>query len=90
MTGIDRRELLVAVAGAATAALWSRSVFTQTTKTKLVLLGTGGGPRPRKANSASAQVILIDNAAYVVDCGDGVARQLVLDNVPCRRFDISS
>lgn len=80
-TGINRRELLVGVAGA-TAALWPRCVFTQRPKTKLVLLGTGGGPRPRKASSASAQVILIDHAAYVVDCGDGVARQLVLANVP--------
>jgi ribonuclease BN (tRNA processing enzyme) len=80
-TGIDRRELLVGVACAA-AALWPRSGFTQKTGTTLVLLGTGGGPRPRKASSASAQVILINNAAYVVDCGDGVARQLVLANVP--------
>ena len=27
--------------------------------------------------SAPAQVILVNNAAYVIDCGDGVARQLV-------------
>jgi ribonuclease BN (tRNA processing enzyme) len=44
---------------------------------RLILLGTGGGPRPRKANSAAAQVIVINDAAYVIDCGDGVARQLV-------------
>ena len=43
----------------------------------MILLGTGGGPRPRKANSASAQVIVVNDAAYVIDCGDGVARQLV-------------
>jgi len=72
----------VGLAGAATAALWPRPVVTQSAQTKLVLLGTGGGPRPRKASSAAAQVILIDKAAYVVDCGDGVARQLVLANVP--------
>ena len=34
------------------------------------------------ANSAAAQVILIDGAAYVIDCGDGVARQLALAGVP--------
>lgn len=50
--------------------------------TKLILLGTGGGPRPRKASSGSAQVILSNGAAYVVDCGDGVARQLVFAGVP--------
>ena len=51
-------------------------------KTRLILLGTGGGPRPRKANSASAQVIVANEAAYVVDCGDGVARQLAFAGVP--------
>jgi ribonuclease BN (tRNA processing enzyme) len=49
---------------------------------RLVLLGTGGGPRPRKTNSAPAQVIVVNEAAYVVDCGDGVARQLVLAGIP--------
>jgi ribonuclease BN (tRNA processing enzyme) len=51
------------------------------TRTRLILLGTGGGPRPRKASSASAQVIICNNSAYVIDCGDGVARQLVLAGV---------
>ncbi len=51
-------------------------------RTRLILLGTGGGPRPRKASSASAQVIVANNSAYVIDCGDGVARQLALANVP--------
>jgi ribonuclease BN (tRNA processing enzyme) len=51
-------------------------------KTRLILLGTGGGPRPRKASSAAAQVIIAGGAAYVVDCGDGVARQLVSADVP--------
>ena len=49
---------------------------------RLILLGTGGGPRPRKTSSASAQVIVVNEAAYVVDCGDGVARQLVLAGIP--------
>ena len=50
--------------------------------TRLILLGTGGGPRPRKASSAAAQVIVANGAAYVVDCGNGVARQLVFAGVP--------
>ncbi len=52
------------------------------TRTRLILLGTGGGPRPRKANSASAQVIIRNDAAYVIDCGNGVARQLAFADVP--------
>jgi len=50
--------------------------------TRLILLGTGGGPRPRAASSAAAQVIVVDGVAYVVDCGDGVARQLTFAGVP--------
>ena len=50
--------------------------------TKLILLGTGGGPRPRKASSGSAQVIVSNGLAYVIDCGDGVARQLAFAGVP--------
>jgi ribonuclease BN (tRNA processing enzyme) len=50
--------------------------------TRLILLGTGGGPRPRINSSATAQVIVVDDMAYVVDCGDGVARQLVRAGVP--------
>ena len=53
-------------------------------RTRLILLGTGGGPRPRKASSAAAQVILSHGQAHVVDCGDGVARQLVLADVSLR------
>jgi len=79
---IDRRELLVGAVGTAATVLRPRSIIAQGSKTKLILLGTGGGPRPRKSRSAPAQVVLIENAAYVVDCGDGVARQLVLANVP--------
>lgn len=45
--------------------------------TCLILLGTGGGPRPRKTRYATAQVIIANGVPYVVDCGDGVATQLV-------------
>jgi ribonuclease BN (tRNA processing enzyme) len=53
----------------------------QAARTRLILLGTGGGPRPRKASSAPAQVIVANDLAYVIDCGDGVARQLVIAGV---------
>lgn len=44
--------------------------------------GDGGGPRPRTANSAASQVIVSQGVAYVIDCGDGVARQLAFAGVP--------
>jgi ribonuclease BN (tRNA processing enzyme) len=74
-----RRFLIGAAAGAA--ALISRAVAAQNGKTRLVLLGTGGGPRPRKVSSAPAQVIIAGGSAYVIDCGDGVARQLAQADV---------
>ena len=51
-------------------------------RTRLVLLGTGGGPRPRKDRFASSQVVIVNNVAYVVDCGNGVAIQLARAEVP--------
>jgi ribonuclease BN (tRNA processing enzyme) len=64
------------------AAMDHRSSFAQNQVTRLILLGTGGGPRPRKASSAPAQVIISNDVAYVIDCGDGVARQLAFAGVP--------
>ena len=47
-------------------------------KTRLILLGTGGGPRiVAPGRSKSANLIVINGAPYVVDCGEGVAHQLV-------------
>jgi ribonuclease BN (tRNA processing enzyme) len=50
--------------------------------TRLILLGTGGGPTPKRRRSAPAQAIVVGDRTYVVDCGDGVARQLVLAAIP--------
>lgn len=75
---IDRRAFLTATA-TLTAALWQRRwSVPNDSRTRLILLGTGAGPRPRKESSGSAQVIIAGDRRYVVDCGDGVARQLVL------------
>ncbi len=50
--------------------------------TRLVLLGTAGGPTPKATRSAPAQAILFNGAAYVIDCGNGVARQMRLAGIP--------
>jgi ribonuclease BN (tRNA processing enzyme) len=80
--GTDRRTFLRGAAALVGAACCASTGKAQTAKTRLILLGTGGGPRPRKASSASAQVIISNNSAYVIDCGNGVARQLVFADVP--------
>src|SRR4051794_11867260 len=72
-----RRRVLQTAAALFGSAFLAQLEAGQSSKSRLILLGTGGGPRPRKANSASAQVIVVNDVAYVIDCGDGVARQLV-------------
>ena len=79
---LNRRALLLRSVACAAAAGLSAPIYARVEKTRLILLGTGGGPRPRKVSSGSAQVIISNDAAYVVDCGDGVARQLVTAGVP--------
>ena len=73
---LERRSFL---AGIAAAAVPVSPILGQTPKTgtRLILLGTAGGPRPRRSRSGSAQVIVSGGNLYVVDCGDGVARQLI-------------
>ncbi len=77
-----RRAFLAGVTAAAGLAWLASRADAQRLRTRLILLGTAGGPRPQKARSAAAQVIAANGLAYVVDCGDGVARQLVLAGVP--------
>lgn len=47
-------------------------------RSRLILLGTAGGPTPKPNRAAPAQAIVVDGVIYVIDCGNGVARQMVL------------
>lgn len=71
MISPTRRDFIFTAATAAFAQVQ------QSPKTRLILLGTAGGPRPRTSRAAPSQVILINNAAWVIDCGNGVTGQLV-------------
>ena len=53
-------------------------------RTRLILLGTAGGPTPKSQRAAPAQAIVVGDRVYLVDCGDGVARQLAIAQVPIR------
>jgi len=79
---MNRRDLLARSCALAATACLPRGTDARSAKTRLILLGTGGGPRPRKTSSGSAQVIIVNDSAYVIDCGDGVARQLARADVP--------
>ena len=91
--GISRRGFLTGSAAIALSGLLTKKVFSQAKDsrppkkgTRLILLGTGGGPRPNKMRSQPSNVVLVNDIPYVVDCGEGVSRQLVFANVPLRNL----
>jgi ribonuclease BN (tRNA processing enzyme) len=43
---------------------------------RLVLLGTGGGGNPKRSRCGFANAVVVGDAVYLVDCGEGVHRQL--------------
>jgi ribonuclease BN (tRNA processing enzyme) len=49
---------------------------------KLVLLGTAAGPTPKVGRNAPAQAVVVDEATYLIDCGNAVAPQLVRAGIP--------
>src|SRR6185437_5142929 len=53
-------------------------------KTRLILLGTAGGPCPTMSRVPSSQVVIVNDAAYVFDCGIGVSIQLARAGMPLR------
>src|SRR6185369_7606092 len=86
MPGISRRAVLIRAGRAGLGALGMAAIGSpkviapqsDSQKTRLILLGTGGGPRLTKGGrSKSATLIVAKGVPYVVDCGEGVSRQLV-------------
>jgi ribonuclease BN (tRNA processing enzyme) len=51
---------------------------------KVVLLGTGGGPRASRTRFPTSQAILADGQMVVIDCGNGVAKQLAAARLSAR------
>ncbi len=49
--------------------------------TRLILLGTAGGPTPLPKRNQPASVLVVNGEPYVVDAGNGVARQLMLAGI---------
>lgn len=45
-------------------------------RSRLILLGTAGGPTPKPNRAGPSQAIVVNGATYIIDCGDGVARQM--------------
>ena len=80
---IDRRSFLIQslALGASVSVTGPPAAQTPQRSSRLILLGTAGGPTPKKTRSGPSQIIVVNGVGYVVDCGDGVARQLMLAGV---------
>src|SRR6516164_7886505 len=55
------------------------------TDTRLILLGTNGGPRVTAARANAANVVVVNNRPYLIDCGYGVTRQLLAAGISPQR-----
>src|SRR5215475_12467078 len=80
---IDRRDVLkLAISGVG--ALAASTVHAQMTKarTRIVFLGTKGGPRVGIGAANPANLLVVNDTPFVIDCGMGVSRQLVSAGVP--------
>ncbi|QNK03709.1 MBL fold metallo-hydrolase [Dyella telluris] len=75
----SRRRLLQATGLALAAGALSpwRVRANASPRSRLILLGTAGGPTPKADRAAPASAIVVDGVTYVIDCGNGVARQMV-------------
>ena len=86
---VSRRAFLASGASAVAALAIAPSAEQQQRSgptTRLVLLGTAGGPTPKNRRAAPAQAIVVGQRVYLIDCGDGVARQLTLAGLPFRQL----
>jgi len=93
--GLTRRDFVAATATTALAGLMPKELWSQSNKpsdppgksaTRLILLGNGGGPRPNKRHNQSSWVVVVDSVPYVVDCGGGVSRQLIMANISLQKL----
>jgi ribonuclease BN (tRNA processing enzyme) len=81
---IDRRDALKLALGSA-AALAAPAALAQSPakpRTKIVFLGTKGGPRVDVGPSNPANLVVVNDTPFVIDCGMGVSRQLTSAGVP--------
>ena len=82
---MDRRDFFLAATGALVScrltAAGRGTPSPQRPASRLILLGTAGGPTPKKTRSGPSQIIVVGDRGYVIDCGDGVARQMMIAGV---------
>ncbi len=81
---IDRRDALKLALCSATALAAPAALAQSPAKprTKIVFLGTKGGPRVDVGPSNPANLVVVNDTPFVIDCGMGVSRQLASAGVP--------
>jgi ribonuclease BN (tRNA processing enzyme) len=79
---IGRRDALKLALGGAAALAAPARAQTQKPRTRMVFLGTKGGPRVGIGASNPANLVMVNDTPFVIDCGMGVSRQLVGAGVP--------
>jgi ribonuclease BN (tRNA processing enzyme) len=79
---IGRRDVLKFAVGGA--AVLASPALAQTAKprTRIVFLGTKGGPRVGIGASNPANLVMVNDTPFVIDCGMGVSRRLLDVGVP--------
>jgi ribonuclease BN (tRNA processing enzyme) len=74
--------MLFAVPGEAqTAAAQAAASPSASKGTRLILLGTAGGPSIKKSRAQPANALVVNGSIYIIDAGNGVARQMALANL---------
>lgn len=53
----------------------------------IVTLGTAGGPRPRPDRSQSANLLVVRNKPYLIDCGEGTLGQIARSGLSFENID---
>jgi ribonuclease BN (tRNA processing enzyme) len=80
---VDRRGMLrLAVSGMALLAAPRVVAQAAKARTRIVFLGTKGGPRVGVGPSNPANLVVVNDTPFVIDCGMGVSHQLVAAGVP--------
>ena len=51
-------------------------------RSKLILLGTSAGSPPNPFRSACANLLVVDDTPYLIDCGAGTCRQIAMSGIP--------
>lgn len=77
-------QLSAAVAGPSDPVSGTANPLPTGGRTELVLLGTGGGPGAMVDRAGIASLVRVAGRPYLIDAGEGVARQLVRAGVPER------